>query len=327
MEVSGKIITLTQSIDYSNTIEYVKIKIANEGIILSDQQVLVFDGRIMQNEHTLGDYNVSNGSTLRVLMRRKQLKTISQEALLLFQTGCMAETIYRDGCVSEKCFHAHNIILSINNNKHFMERKGILHYCQHQNLLEFIIRAVPIYPAISMTKVMDASFYAALANGNVTSNHIYSISMDIAQGLLYLHSIQPHPIIHQYVNATNVLLIAYRYRWIAKLSDDGYVQSANSALVPDCFLYAAPEVHQRETAHQQTVKTDVYSFGVLLIEMLTREMPTGSTEALLRSVQSRWPRFVPLITSCTATDPNQRPSMGRVVDQLEHLKLTLVSYN
>ena len=28
-------------------------------------------------------------------------------------------------------------------------------------------------------------------------------------------------------------------------------------------------------------------------------------------------RFVPLITSCTVTDPNQRPSMRQVIDQLD----------
>ena len=143
--------------------------------------------------------------------------------------------------------------------------------------------------------------------------------MDIAQGLLYLHGIQPHPLIHRDVSAPNVLLKAAGNGWIAKLSDLGSAQFANIAqtLAPGCFLYAAPEVQQRDFAHQQTVKMDVYSFGVLLIEMLTREMPTGSIEALVRSVQSRWPRFVPLITSCTVTDPNQRPSMRQVIDQLD----------
>ena len=71
------------------------------------------------------------------------------------------------------------------------------------------------------------------------------------------------------------------------LSHHGCAQFANLAqtLTPKvCPLYAAPEVQQRETAHQQTVKIDVYSFGVLLIEMLTREVPTGSTEALVGSV-------------------------------------------
>ena len=55
-------------------------------------------------------------------------------------------------------------------------------------------------------------------------------------------------------------------------------------------------------------------FWVFLIEMLTREEPTGSIETLMKSVHSC---FVSLITSCTVTDPNQRPSLRQVIDQLD----------
>ena len=116
-----------------------------------------------------------------------------------------------------------------------------------------------------------------------------------------------------------VLLKATSNGWIAKLSDLGSAQFVNLAKTagPGCPLYSAPEVQEKDSACKQTVKIDVYSFGVLLIEVLTREIPTGSIEALVMSVQSRWPRFVPLITSCTVTDPNQRPSMRQVIDQLD----------
>ena len=136
---------------------------------------------------------------------------------------------------------------------------------------------------------------------------------------MYLHSIQPHPLIHRDVSAPNVLLKAAGNGWVVKLSDLGSAQFANLAqtLAPGCFLYAAPEVQQRDSAHLQTVKIDVYSFGVLLTEMLTREMPSESIEALVRSVESKWPQYAPVITSCTATDPNQRPSMRQVIDQLD----------
>ena len=174
--------------------------------------------------------------------------------------------------------------------------------CRHRNLVEFI-GAVPDHPAIIVTviELMDCTLRAGLANRRATPNHIHPISMDVAQGLLYLHGIQPHPLIHCDVSAPNFLLKATGNGWIAKLSDLGSAQFANLAqtLTLGCFLYAAPEVQQRDAAHHRTVKIDVYSFGVLLIEMLTREMPTGSIEALVRSVQSRWPHFVPLITSCT----------------------------
>ena len=253
----------------------------------------------------------------------ERLWAISRDEVLLSNNilgtggwGYVTEATYRGRRVAAKCLH--EAIVSPHNQELFAKEMKISARCRHQNLVEFI-GAVPDHPAIIVIELMDCTLRTALANRRATPNHFLPISMDVAQGLLYLHSIQPHPLIHRDVSAPNVLLKAAGNGWIAKLSDLGSAQFANLAqtLAPGCFLYAAPEVQQRDSARQQTVKMDVYSFGVLLIEMLTREMPTGSIEALVRSVQSRWPRFVPLITSCTVTDPNQRPSMRQVIDQLD----------
>ena len=229
--------------------------------------------------------------------------------------GYVKEATYRGRRVAAKCLHEE--IVSPHNLEHFAKEMKIAARCRHRNLVEFI-GAVPDHPAIIVIEMMDFTLRAALNNSRTTPNDIHSISMDVAQGLLYLHSIQPHPIIHRDISAPNVLLKAADNGWIVKLSDLGSAQFANLAktLAPGCLLYAAPEVRQEDSARQQTVKIDVYSFGVLLIEMLRRKMPEGSIEALVMLVQSEWPRFVPLITSCTATDPNQRPSMRQVIDQL-----------
>ena len=257
----------------------------------------------------------------------ERLWAISRDEVLLSNNmlgtggwGYVTEATYRGRRVAAKCLH--EAIVSPHNQELFAKEMKISARCRHRNLVEFI-GAVPDHPAIIVIELMDCTLRTALANRTATPNHIHPISMDVAQGLLYLHSIQPHPLIHRDVSAPNVLLKAARNRWIAKLSDLGSAQFANLAqtLAPGCFLYAAPEVQQKDSAHQQTVKMDVYSFGVLLIEMLTREMPTGSIETLVSSVQSRWPRFVPLITSCTVTDPNRRPSMRQVIDQLDTITI------
>ena len=253
----------------------------------------------------------------------ERLWAISRDEVLLSNNmlgtggwGYVTEATYRGRRVAAKCLH--EVIVSPHNQELFAKEMKISARCRHRNLVEFI-GAVPDHPAIIVIELMDCTLRTALANKRATPKHFIPISMDVAQGLLYLHSIQPHPLIHRDLSAPNVLLKAAGNGWVAKLSDLGSAQFANLAqtLAPGCFLYAAPEVRQEGSAHHQTVKMDVYSFGVLLIEMLTREMPTGSIEALVRSVQSRWPRFVPLITSCTLTDPNRRPSMRQVIDQLD----------
>ena len=252
----------------------------------------------------------------------ERLWSISRDEVLLsnnmlgtFGWGYVTEASYRGRRVAAKCLH--EAAVSPQNHERFVKEMKMLARFRHQNLVEFI-GAVPDYPAIIVIELMDGSLRPALANGTVTNNHIHPISMDVAQCLVYLHSIQPHPLIYHDVSADNILLKSTRNRWVAKLCDLKAAKFAKLTNAPasDLFLYAAPEVQQRGIAHEQTVKIDVYSFGVLLIEMLTREIPTGSIEALVRSVQSRWPHFVPLITSCTVTDPSQRPSMRQVIDQL-----------
>ena len=230
--------------------------------------------------------------------------------------GYVKEATYRGRKVAAKCLH--RSIVSPHNQKQFEKEIKISARCRHRNLVEFI-GAVLDHPAIILIEFMDANLRESLADRRVSPNHIHPITVDVAQGLSYLHSIQPHPIIHRDVSAPNVLLKVDGTGWIAKLSDLGSAQFVHIAhtVAPGCVLYAAPEVRQEASASRQTEKIDVYSYGILLIEILTREMPVGSIEALVRSLESKWPHFIPLITNCINTIPNQRPSMKQVIDQLD----------
>ena len=119
----------------------------------------------------------------------------------------MTEATYRGRRVAAKCIHEEGV--SPHDHEAFVKGIKILARCRHQNLVEFI-GAVPDYPAIILLELMDAILREALASGTVTPNHIHPISMDVAQALVYLHSIQPHPLIHHAVNAGNVLLKSSR---------------------------------------------------------------------------------------------------------------------
>jgi len=229
--------------------------------------------------------------------------------------GFVKEATFRGRRVAAKCLH--EAIVSPHNQDLFAKEMKISARCRHKNLVEFI-GAVPDHPAIIVIEMMDCTLRLALSNGRATPNHIHPICIDVAQGLVYLHGIQPNPIIHRDVSAPNVLLKAVSTGWIAKLSDLGSAQFANIAqtLAPGCVLYAAPEVQQRDSARHQSVKMDVFSFGVLLIEILTREMPTGTIAELITTIRPLWPRFVPLIQRCTNSNPNNRPTMREVISTL-----------
>ena len=97
-----------------------------------------------------------------------------------------------------------SVYMKPHNQELFAKAMKISARCHHPSLVEFI-GVVPDHPAIIVMELMDCTLRAALVNN---SNHIHPICMNVAQGLLYLHSIQPHPLIHRDVSAPTVLLKA-----------------------------------------------------------------------------------------------------------------------
>ena len=99
-----------------------------------------------------------------------------------------------------------------------------------------------------------------------------SFGYDIALALSYLHSIK---CIHKNVSSSNVLLLAGRR---AKLSDYGITSFANFGTIqvyPSAYM--PPEV-RREPSHY-TTKTDIFSYGVLLVQIATKEHPKPALAA------------------------------------------------
>ncbi|XAR53336.1 Non-specific serine/threonine protein kinase [Bertholletia excelsa] len=173
------------------------------------------------------------------------------------------------------------------------------------------------------------------------------IALGAAKGLAYLHEECDPPIIHRDIKAANVLL---DFKLQAKVSDFGLAK-----LVPDnnthvstrvmgTFGYLAPEY---ASSGRLTEKCDVFSFGVMLLELITGRQPTDqcskygglvdwarpllSRRALEdgnfgnvvdRQLQMRYnrdemARMVACAASCVCLAAEQRPSMSEVVRALE----------
>ena len=126
----------------------------------------------------------------------------------------------------------------------------------------------------------------------------------------------PDPVIHRDLSSANVLLQpTTNGGWLAKVSDYG---SANfQRLVgtenPGNVVYAAPESHDPA---QQTPKMDIYSFGVLLIEMCTCRFPDLQRRIEMIESIVLYPRLVALIRRCLNDDKDQRPTAAQLVDLL-----------
>ena len=127
---------------------------------------------------------------------------------------------------------------------------------------------------------------------------------------------RPDPLIHRDISSANVLLEPLpNGRWRAKVSDYGTVnlQQKLSTVYPGNACYAAPEASD---SSQQSPKMDVFSFGVLLMEMLTGEFPDTDQRAdHLRSIRHQ--PSLALIQSCLQRRKEDRPTARDIITQLE----------
>ena len=222
-------------------------------------------------------------------------------------TVCVAK--FRGLKVAAKCMH--DIIVSEYNRQLFSREMSIAATARHPNLIQFIGATLEGRPII-LTELMSTSLRAELERQPLSPDQTSSISLDVARALLYLHLMQPDPIIHRDISSANVLLNpGPSNSWLAKVSDYG---SANylrlvSTLRPGNPSYAAPEA---STPSQQTTKMDVYSYGILLLEIWSRQFPnnTKRQQGLEREVRE-------MVRRCLEQDPLLRPDMRDIVEQLQ----------
>ncbi|KAG6782597.1 hypothetical protein POTOM_012007 [Populus tomentosa] len=175
-----------------------------------------------------------------------------------------------------------------------------------------------------------------------------TIIMGAAKGLAYLHHDCSPRIIHRDIKSSNILLdgnLEARVTdfGLAKLLGDG--ESHITTIVAGTFGYLAPEYMQSGRA---TEKTDVYSFGVLVLEVLSGKRPTDAsfiekglnivgwlnfliTENRPREIADpncegvqveSLDALLSVAIQCVSSSPEDRPTMHRVVQVLESEVMT-----
>ena len=189
---------------------------------------------------------------------------------------------------------------------------------RHPNLLQFI--GATVEPAmIILTEVMPTSLRALVNRTRLTNKQILSIALDVARALNYLHLMRPHPILHRDLSSANILLEPTpEDGWRGKVSDYGTANFSQclQTVNPGSPVYSAPEAHNPE---MQSAKMDIYSFGVLLIEMCTSRFPEPSLRPRLIPTIAH-AQLVALIRSCLAPDRHQRPRCSVVIERLDAIE-------
>ena len=226
--------------------------------------------------------------------------------------------IFRGARVAAKCLYG--VIASDYNRELFVREMNFASRVRHPNLLQFI-GATLHGELVILTELMPTSVRALMEERardahSLSPAEVTSISLDVARALNYLHLVKPDPIIHRDISSANILLEpAPGNGWRAKVSDYGSVNFLRrlTTIGPGNPFYAAPEAN---TPSQQSAKMDIFSFGVLLLEMASCRFPDPSSrERHIGSV--RQPGVVAVIRQCTSEDRGRRPSAGELLAQIE----------
>lgn len=169
---------------------------------------------------------------------------------------------------------------------------------RHPNLVLFLGAVITDFNtdkgSLIITELLDSSLRSAIKRDHIDAVNRVPILGNVASALAYLHTNRV-PIIHGNVSSSKVLLraIGGTHKWEAKLSAFGLANIAPNAIVPsdtsEGAPYAAPEVISG-FSRNQTEKVDVYSFGVLICEVVLCRLPPENRDefpVMLSEVSSR----------------------------------------
>ncbi|CAO2835898.1 unnamed protein product [Amaranthus hypochondriacus] len=228
------------------------------------------------------------------------------------------------------------------------------------------VNIVKLYCSIT-SKDSSLLVYEYLSNGSVWDrlHHSdtgldwlgrYEIGLGAARGLEYLHHGYEKPVIHRDVKSSNILLDASLKPKIAdfglaKIVQEDGVGLDSSHVIAGTHGYIAPEYGYTLKVNE---KSDIYSFGVVLLELVTGkkaiEPEFGDNDivswvsskltntnhiiqsiidpTILESHKEKMVKMLRIAILCTSKLPERRPTMRSVVQMLEEIEpYKLVTHN
>ncbi|KAK7325317.1 hypothetical protein VNO77_29477 [Canavalia gladiata] len=255
--------------------------------------------------------------------------------------------------------------------KSFNRECQVLKRIRHRNLIRIITAcSLPDFKALVLPYMVNGSLesrlYPSCGSSDLSIIQRVNICSDIAEGMAYLHHHSPVRVIHCDLKPSNVLL---NDDMTALVSDFGIARLIMSAGGPNAGAidnmgnstanllcgsigYIAPEYG---FGSNTSTKGDVYSFGIIVLEMVTRRRPTddmfvggfslhkwvkthyhGRVEKVVdpvlvtdsrdqsQEVKKMWEiaiaELIELGILCTQESPLTRPTMLDAADDLDRLK-------
>uniref|UniRef100_H3CJ52 Mitogen-activated protein kinase kinase kinase 7 n=1 Tax=Tetraodon nigroviridis TaxID=99883 RepID=H3CJ52_TETNG len=165
-----------------------------------------------------------------------------------------------------------------------------------------------------------------------TASHAMSWCFQCSQGVAYLHGMKPKALIHRDLKPPNCNLIFSLVAGgtVLKICDFGTACDIQTHMTNNkgSAAWMAPEVFEGSNYSE---KCDVFSWGIILWEVITRKKPfeiggpafrimwavhNGTRPPLIKDLPKP---IESLMTRCWSKDPSQRPSMEEIVKIMTHL--------
>ena len=223
-------------------------------------------------------------------------------------------------------------IIAAKLDKQYNTEINALSHLHHKNVIKLVAahRCGPVYYIITEL-LPGGSLRSYLHNPEhhpLPLERTISIALEIARGLEYIHS---QGIVHRDIKPENIL---FDEKFEVKIADFGIAceETLCDLLVDDegTYRWMAPEMLKRKPYNR---KVDVYSFGLLLWEMVTGRIPfenlspvqvayaVANNNKKAMEPEDYCPAAVrPLIEQCCALQPEKRPDFWQIVKTLEKIQ-------
>lgn len=268
----------------------------------------------------------------------------------LVGTGCTAEVYlgtFNGEHVAVKQIDWSKSNLGAKEQRAFNREVAIMTKANHPNLVKFIGVASQAQPLQIITEFCAGGCLFELLHNQDDVELVWAqqhkMCTDVALAMDYLHKFNPQ-IIHRDLKSLNLLLVkpisSCSSVPVVKVSDFGLSRMKDGAqtdwgkmtIAAGTCHWMAPEVFNG-TRYDE--KVDVYSYAMILFEIICREIPFEDEEPAevgrlavqgarpdVEAIPPDCPQVLSqLMISCWAGNPRKRPSFDSIVDTLKQVSL------
>ncbi|XP_042443451.1 serine/threonine-protein kinase STY46-like isoform X1 [Zingiber officinale] len=219
--------------------------------------------------------------------------------------------------------------VNIDMQREFAQEVFIMRKVRHKNVVQFIGACTRPPKLCIVTEFMSGGSvydYLHKQKGIFKLPALLRVAIDISKGMNYLHQ---NNIIHRDLKAANLLMDENE---VVKVADFGVarvkVESGVMTAETGTYRWMAPEVIEHKPYDH---KADVFSFGIVLWELLTAKLPyeyltplqaaVGVVQKGLRPTipKNAHPKLAALLEGCWKQEPTDRPDFSEILETLQHI--------